>query len=226
MSYEKPARPVLKVHKPRPLVDITAAVSSALLINEVQWVGLIVNPLNYSSKFSDWASDIATILWLPVRAIDNSLARGTSFVNPLRHSVVDGMRMIALKLQFGVFHNQIFERTIAVHFTEPFHVTTRVADRCNDGNLLLQDEVLYEVDANPENWMVAGRKRGHVSLAATQGSRVVITVTCLPLVSGYVRPPQLGLPGVSESNVRCNPPGPHLICILPPTLSSSYCVPP
>ncbi|KAG0465765.1 hypothetical protein HPP92_019929 [Vanilla planifolia] len=447
MSYEKPARPVLKVHKPRPLVDITAAVSSALLINEVQWVGLIVNPLNYSLKgatlhidtgpglmiekscmiemerydkttnhmvncsrskivkedscssegcemltlengqlaFPDWASDIATILWLPVRAIDNSLARGTSFVNPLRHSVVDGMRMIALKLQFGVFHNQIFERTIAVHFTEPFHVTTRVADRCNDGNLLLQiiihsqvkaslelhdvwldlqpgfvhvgkgdgrptssffpfvvspssraaflfvicldiistadeteivqmdsmlnikygiigdrtvgahrpvnvepesrvkllfksiltlqrpvldpclavgflpfssdclrvgqlvdmkwrlerlqdlgetpsylskDEVLYEVDANPENWMVAGRKRGHVSLAATQGSRVVITVTCLPLVSGYVRPPQLGLPGVSESNVRCNPPGPHLICILPPTLSSSYCVPP
>ncbi|ERN03403.1 hypothetical protein AMTR_s00003p00258550 [Amborella trichopoda] len=32
------------------------------------------------------------------------------------------------------------------------------------------DEVLYEVDANPENWMVAGRKRGHVSLSMEQDS--------------------------------------------------------
>ncbi|XP_020591657.1 trafficking protein particle complex II-specific subunit 130 homolog [Phalaenopsis equestris] len=90
---------------------------------------------------------------------------------------------------------------------------------------LAKDELFYEVDANPENWMIAGRKRGHVSLALTQGSRVVITVSCLPLVSGYVHPPQLGLPGVSESNISCNPAGPHLVCILPPTLSSSFCVP-
>ncbi|KAI0524933.1 hypothetical protein KFK09_004323 [Dendrobium nobile] len=446
MSYEKPTRPVLKVHKPRPLVDIAAAASSTLLINEVQWVGLVVSPLNYSLKgailhidtgpgliieesqmiemehyrkatdhmvncsglnivkedacssevceklllengqlsFPDWAGDMTTVLWLPVRAIDNMLARGTSSVNPSRHSVVDGMRMIALKLQFGVFHNQIFERTIAVHFSEPFHVSTHVVDKCNDGTLLLQviiysqvkasmklcdawldlqpgfvhvgkgdgrptssffpfvvspssraailfvicvgnisrtdetevvktdsilnikygiegdravgahipvnikpegkdellfkialplqrpvldpclavgflpftfdclrvgqlvdmkwrlerlkdpeeiqsflskDELLYEIDANPENWMIAGRKRGHISLAATQGSRVVITVSCLPLVSGYVRPPQLGLPGVAESNISCNPAGPHLVCVLPPTLSSSFCVP-
>lgn len=34
----------------------------------------------------------------------------------------------------------------------------------------MQDEVLYEVDANPENWMIAGRKRGHVALSTTQGS--------------------------------------------------------
>lgn len=128
------------MHKPRPLVDITAAASSALLINEVQWVGLIVSPMNYSLKgailhidtgpglmieeshmiemelyrkttdhivscsglnivkqdacssevckklllengqlsFPDWAGDVATILWLPVLAIDNTLAQGTS----------------------------------------------------------------------------------------------------------------------------------------------------
>ncbi|KAJ0985450.1 hypothetical protein J5N97_003806 [Dioscorea zingiberensis] len=31
-------------------------------------------------------------------------------VYPQRKSVVDGMRTIALKLVFGAFHNQIFER--------------------------------------------------------------------------------------------------------------------
>ena len=30
--------------------------------------------------------------------------------SPQKHSIVDGMRMIALKLEFGAFHNQIFER--------------------------------------------------------------------------------------------------------------------
>jgi len=127
------------VHKPRPLVDIVAAVSSALLINELQWVGLIIKPMNYSLKggllhidsgpglrieeshvieiedytkemqrgdhfgdlgmkregassqafqqlqledgkltLPDWTSDITTVLWLPVCAIGNRLARGTS----------------------------------------------------------------------------------------------------------------------------------------------------
>lgn len=31
-------------------------------------------------------------------------------VTPQRQSIVDGMRTIALQLQFGVCHNQIFER--------------------------------------------------------------------------------------------------------------------
>lgn len=31
-------------------------------------------------------------------------------VTPQRQSIVDGMRTIALKLEFGVSHNQIFER--------------------------------------------------------------------------------------------------------------------
>ncbi|RLM55205.1 hypothetical protein C2845_PM10G08580 [Panicum miliaceum] len=435
MSFEKPTRPVLKVRKPRALVDITPAVSSALLMNELQWIGLIVKPIDYSLKggilhidagaelkieesqmieienyrgdmehassanssaeagkvekipiengkikLPDWASDVTTLVWFPVRAIDDTIARGESPASPQKQSIVDGMRMIALKLEFGVFHNQVFERTIAVHFTNPFHVSTRVVDKCNDGTLLLQvilrsevkaalhvkdvqldlqsgfehlgkgdgrpasslfplviapssragilfiirlsgtkdldevenadsmlnikygisgerttgahspvpvqpgdseellfkialrlkrpvldpclavgflpfstdclrvgqlvnmrwrverlkspedasisgDEILYQVDANPQNWMVAGRKCGHVSLSNEQGSRMEITVTCIPLVSGYVHPPQLGLPEVGEVNISCNPAGPHLVCVLPPALSTSYCIP-
>ncbi|KAJ3681363.1 hypothetical protein LUZ60_015852 [Juncus effusus] len=427
MSFEKPTRPVLKVLKPRPLVDIASAVSSFLLMNELQWIGLIINPLNYSLKggilridagpglvieeshlieiesfekdqgfekvvikggevaLPDWAADVKTVLWFPVRAIDEKIARATSSVQPQKPSVVDGLRMIALKLEFGAFRNQIFERTIAVTFTDPLHVITRTIDKCSDGTLLLQatlvsqvnatlmindawldlqhgfehvgdsdgrpasssfplvispnskagilftvrlsntedstndqtesilnlnysisgertigahspipsaesenpgnqktvfkiilglqrpvldpcvavgflpfssellrvgqlvnvkwrierlkelesseilsscgDEVVYEVEANPQNWMVAGRKRGHVSLSKTQGSRMEITVTCVPLVSGYVHPPQLGLPEVGEQNITCNPAGPHLVCVLPPPLSSSYCIP-
>uniref|UniRef100_A0A0A8XPC1 TRAPPC10/Trs130 C-terminal domain-containing protein n=1 Tax=Arundo donax TaxID=35708 RepID=A0A0A8XPC1_ARUDO len=92
-------------------------------------------------------------------------------------------------------------------------------------NLPWQDEILYQVDANPQNWMVAGRKCGHISLSNAQGSRIEITVTCVPLVSGYVHPPQLGLPEAGEANISCNPAGPHLVCVLPPTLSTSYCMP-
>ncbi|KAJ9551545.1 hypothetical protein OSB04_015590 [Centaurea solstitialis] len=506
MSYEKPTRPILKVvFKPRSLVDLAAAVSSALLMNEPQWVGIIVKPLNYSLKgavlhidtgpglrieeshaiemetytntsknadgledrdgdrnstsvvkeftqltlkdgsieLPDWASHIVSVLWIPVCAINDSLARGTSTgtVSSQRPSVVDGLRTVALKLEFGVSHNQIFERfdcpflpfqiplqfarpnvlisfiplattgrTIAVHFTNPFHVSTRVADKCGDGTLLLQailhsqvkapltihdawldlqdgfahggrgdgrpasaffplvvpsasragilfsislgtttsedeakvlnpdtilnirytisgerslgshtpmsvgsngakddatqlltfrsalvlqrpvlepclavgflplpsgglrvgqlftmkwrverlkyldeenkDEVLYEVNANSENWMIAGRKRGHVPLSAKQG---IIYLsgrslneshkyfenletnyflvknrdfnTMLPLAAGYVRPPQLELPNIGDANISCNPAGPHLVCVFPPPLSSSFCIP-
>lgn len=432
MSYEKPTRPILKVSKPRPLVDLAGAASSALLMNESQWVGIIVRPISYSLKgavlhidtgpgleiekshaiemerYGDedlpavteesnqftlqgggielpgWASNATSVLWVPVRAVSDRIARGTFLVIPQKQSVVDGMRTIALKLEFGVAHNQIFERTIAVHFTDPFHVSTRLADKCNDGTLLLQvilhsqvkatltiydswldlqhgfhhigkgdgrptsgffplvvcptsragilfsicsrstdagdeteklqqdsilniryaiagdrangahmpvavgspgpedlifrsslvlqrpvldpclavgflplpssglrvgqlvpmkwrierlkdfqdntvsekdDEVLYEVNANSENWMIAGRKRGHVLLPTQQGSRIIISILCLPLVAGFVRPPQLGLPNVTEANISCNPAGPHLICVLPPPLSSSFCLP-
>lgn len=64
----------------------------------------------------------------------------------------------------------------------------------------------------------------HTALLFT-GSRMEITVTCIPLVSGYVHPPQLGLPEVGEVNISCNPAGPHLVCVLPPALSTSYCIP-
>lgn len=129
-----------QVLKPRPLVDIAAAVSSALLMNEIQWLGLIVKPIKYSLKgallsidtgpglmideshmieiddhvkpmedkvhadelditrenaistvefkqfvlengkiaLPDWASDITTVLWFPVCAIDDRMAVGAS----------------------------------------------------------------------------------------------------------------------------------------------------
>ncbi|KAH1103796.1 hypothetical protein GYH30_037617 [Glycine max] len=449
MSYEKPAKPILKVFKPRALVDLDAAVSSALLINEDQWVGILVRPVNYSLKaavlhidtgpgleikelhviemetdaagvsrgdddqvqndgaqirtlnsdkkfecltlhdgkieFPNWASDTPSILWVLVRAISDTLSRGSSSATTRRESIVDGMRTIALKLEFGAFHNQIFERTLAVHFTYPFYVRTRVTDKCNDGTLLLQvilhsevkatltiydawldlqdgfvhtgqtegrpnssffplnisptskggilfsicldntnaearkqsesilnvkygisgdrtigahppvmnestgvdgarqelifrsaitlqrpvldpclavgflplpsdglrvgqlvkmqwrverlkdldeegvskqnDEMLYEVNANSGNWMIAGRKRGYASLSTKQGARIVISVLCMPLVAGYVHPPVLGLPDVDEANISCKPAGPHLVCVLPPPLSSSFCIP-
>ncbi|XP_059593977.1 trafficking protein particle complex II-specific subunit 130 homolog isoform X2 [Vitis vinifera] len=73
------------------------------------------------------------------------------------------------------------------------------------------DEVLYEVNANSENWMIVGMKRGHVSLSTKQGSRIVISILCMPLMAGYVHPPKLGLPNVDEANISCNPAGPHLV---------------
>ena len=56
------------------------------------------------------------------------------------------------------------------------------------------------------------------------GTRIEISILCVPLVAGYVRPPQLGLPDVGESNISCSPAGPHLVCILHPVLSSSLCM--
>ncbi|KAK6934305.1 TRAPP II complex TRAPPC10, C-terminal [Dillenia turbinata] len=90
------------------------------------------------------------------------------------------------------------------------------------------DEVLYEVDASSENWMIAGGREGTFFCPLNKGdqcSRIVISILCMPLVAGYVWPPQLGLPDVGEGNISCNPLGPHFVCLLPPALSSSYCIP-
>ncbi|GJN34821.1 hypothetical protein PR202_gb23519 [Eleusine coracana subsp. coracana] len=429
MSFEKPTRPVLKVRKPRALVDITPAVSSALLMNELQWIGLIVKPIDYSLKggilhidagaelkieesqmieienyrsdmehscsadspieaervekipiengkikLPDWASDVTTLVWFPVRAIDNTIARGETPASPQKQSIVDGMRMIALKLEFGVFHNQVFEssayctslhehlvnayvhmhvflvpmgsrywtgtmgtmiddlhvilcsevkaslhtkdmwldlqsgfehlgkgdgrpasnlfplvvapsskagilfiirlsgttdsdelentdsilnvkygisgdRTTGAHSPVPvntgdseelmFKIALKlkrpVLDPClavgflpfstdclrvgqlvnmkwrverlksHEDASISGDEILYQIDANPQNWMIAGRKCGHISLSNAHGSRMEITVTCVPLVSGYVHPPQLGLPEVGEAKQTSGP---------------------
>lgn len=101
----------------------------------------------------------------------------------------------------------------------------RLKSEKNSSSNECTEDALYEVDAIQENWMIAGKKRGHVLLPSTQGSRVSITITCVPLVSGYVRPPQLLLPDIGESNISFNPAGPHLVCVLPPVLSSSFCIP-
>ncbi|KAF5780924.1 putative tetratricopeptide-like helical domain superfamily, TRAPP II complex, TRAPPC10 [Helianthus annuus] len=439
MSFDKPAKPVLKVFKPRSLVDLYAAVSSALLMNKPQWVGIVIKPLNYSLKgarlhidvgpglkieesraieiekyadndnnssnssnipteisqinltngsieLPDWASNITSIFWTPVCAISDGLPRGTSagVISTQRPSIANGMRTLALKLEFGVSHNQIMKRTIPIHFTDPFHVSTRVTDQGSDGSLFLQvilqsqvkasltihdvwldlqdgfshagrgdgrptsgmfplivppasnsgvlfgislgattaedegkaehrdtiinikyeicgdrnhgshtpislkpegpenadvtpfltfrsglvlqrpvqepllavaflplpsngltvgqlvtfrwrlerltsfdlkDELLYEVNANSRNWMFAGRKRGHAPLSSKQGARIEISIMCVPLAAGHVRPPQLHLPNVNKAHICCNPAGPHLVCVLPPPLSSSFCIP-
>ena len=130
----------MQVSKPRALVDLTPAISSALLINEVQWFGIIVRPIDYSLKggvlhidtgpglevvgshviemerytttprsiadrgdseltnqdalpsnsegvtqltlqdskvqFPDWASNVTSALWIPVRAVGDEISRG------------------------------------------------------------------------------------------------------------------------------------------------------
>lgn len=43
---------------------------------------------------------------------------------------------------------------------------------------LHKDEVLYEVNANSANWMIAGRKRGHVSLSEEKGKSCFLLLTC------------------------------------------------
>jgi hypothetical protein len=43
---------VLQVAEPRPLLEITAVVSWGLLMNELQWLGLIIRPIDYSLKGS------------------------------------------------------------------------------------------------------------------------------------------------------------------------------
>ncbi|MFS7984492.1 putative TRAPP II complex, TRAPPC10 protein [Helianthus anomalus] len=305
-------------------------------------------------------------------------------ISTQRPSIANGLRTLALKLEFGVSHNQIMKRTIPVHFTDPFHVSTRVTDQGSDGSLFLQvilqsqvkasltihdvwldlqdgfshagrgdgrptsgmfplivppasnsgvlfgislgtttaedegkaehrdtiinikyeicgdrnhgshtpislkpegpenadvtpfltfrsslvlqrpvqepllavaflplpsngltvgqlvtfrwrlerltsfdlkDELLYEVNANSRNWMFAGRKRGHAPLSSKQGARIEISIMCVPLAAGHVRPPQLHLPNVNKAHICCNPAGPHLVCVLPPPLSSSFCIP-
>lgn len=123
------------------MVDLTPAVSSPLLINEVQWVGIIVRPIDYPLKggvlhidtgpgleveeshviemdrytaahkniadmgdsgkhnspsslikevtqlklqdgkiqLPDWASDLTSVLWIPVRAVSDGITRGMMF---------------------------------------------------------------------------------------------------------------------------------------------------
>ncbi|XP_076903385.1 trafficking protein particle complex II-specific subunit 130 homolog isoform X1 [Bidens hawaiensis] len=430
IGFDKPVKPILTVFKPRSLVDLYPAVSSALLINRPQWVGIVIKPLNYSLKgarlhidvgpslkieesraieiekrvdndnnicqlnltngcieLPDWASSITTILWIPVCAISDGLPKGTSagVFSTQRPNIANGLRTLALKLEFGVSRNQILKRTIPVLFNDPFHVSTQVTDHGSDGSLFLQvilqsqvkatltihdvsldlqdgfshagrgdgrptsgmfplvvpptsksgilfgisleattnegneddevvvhrdtiinikyeisgdryhgshtplslkpegpekddtfltfksgltlqrpvpepllavaflplpsngltvgqvvtfkwrvesltsfdlkDELLYEVNANSKNWMFAGRKRGHAPLSSKQGARIEISIMCVPLAAGHVRPPQLHLPNVNRAHICCNPAGPHLVCVLPPPLSSSFCIP-
>ena len=84
------------------------------------------------------------------------------------------------------------------------------------------EELLYEVEVDPDHWMVSGRKKGFFSIPGNIGGRALISLTCIPLVAGYVRPPTVGLQSVDKLRIS-NAPGPQSICVLPPTLCSSFC---
>lgn len=50
-----------------------------------------------------------------------------STVNPLKQDILEGMRTVALKLEFGVHHNQIFERYFFIVLAnQRFHSTQTV----------------------------------------------------------------------------------------------------
>lgn len=72
--------------------------------------------------------------------------------------------------------------------------------------------------------MLAGRKKGCFFMSQHTGERVIISLSCIPLVAGYVRPPLLGLPSIDKTRISNTPAGPHSICVLPPALCSSFCV--
>lgn len=163
------------------MVDLAAAVSSALLINESQWIGIIVRPINYSLKdavlhidtgpgliieeshviemesyadlsngspdkgsngalengstvnkdfeqltlrdgriqFPDWASNVASILWIPVCAISDKLARGSSSGSDI---IVQFLRW------FHICH--IFNLYTDAHRQKHAYIKTYLVDNC------------------------------------------------------------------------------------------------
>ncbi|KAK1439582.1 hypothetical protein QVD17_05402 [Tagetes erecta] len=403
ISYDKPAKPILKGARLHIDVGPGLKIEESRAIEIEKYVDndnhnnssnasdgptefSQLNLTNGSMELPNWASSITSILWVPVCAISDELPKGTSagVISTTRPSIANGLRTLALKLEFGASHNQILKRTIPVHFTDPFHISTRVTDHGSGGSLFLQvilqsqvkasltihdvwldlqdgfshagrgdgrptsgmfplivppgsksgilfgisvgtttpedegkamrrdtiinvkyeicgdrnlgshaplsiktevpkhddvtsfltfksglvlqrpvqepllavafiplpsnsltvgqlvtfkwrlerltsfdskDELLYEVNANSKNWMIAGRKRGHAPLSSKQGARIEISIMCVPVAAGHVRPPQLYLPNVNRDNICCNPASPHLVCVLPPPLSSSFCIP-
>ncbi|KAL8224661.1 hypothetical protein R6Q59_000243 [Mikania micrantha] len=368
MSYERPTRPILKVHKPRALVDLAAAVSSALLMNEPQWLGIIVKPIDYSLKgavlhidtgpglkieesqaiemeihkntpkkpdgsndknnasvvetqltlkdgsieLPDWASNITSVYgflfvilhsqvkacliiydaWLDLQngfvhtgqtdgrptsaffplVVPSVSKAGILFSISLKTAITeDEAKMMKpdsiLNIRYKIKGNRNLgshtpmsvgtngfedDATQLLTFRSAIVLQQPVLEPCfavgflplPSGGLRVgqlftmkwrverlkyleenNDEVHYEVNANSEHWMIAGRKQGQVPLSIKQGSRIEISILCVPLAAGYVRPPQLELPNIGEANISCNPAGPHLVCVFPPPLSSSFCIP-
>jgi hypothetical protein len=86
------------------------------------------------------------------------------------------------------------------------------------------EELSYELKINEKSWMIAGRKKGSILLSQQLGARTVISMACVPLVTGHVHPPALHLANVSRPNISHSPAGPHLVCILPPDPCSALCV--
>ncbi|KAH0654079.1 hypothetical protein KY289_031757 [Solanum tuberosum] len=99
-------------------------------MNEPQWVGIIVKPISNSLKGAILHIDTGPGLTIEKshnieieRHMNGHTDEPAGAVVLQRQNLVEGLRTIALKLEFGVSRNQIFERTIAVHFTDPFSVS-------------------------------------------------------------------------------------------------------
>ncbi|KAI3809950.1 hypothetical protein L1987_19554 [Smallanthus sonchifolius] len=163
MSFDKPTRPVLKGARLHIDVGPGLKIEESCAIEIEKYVdndksnasdtpteSCQLNLTNGSIELPDWASSIITILWIPVCAISDGLPRGTSagVISTPRPSIANRLRTLALKLEFGVSHNQILKRTIPVHFTDPFHVSTRVTDQGSDGSLFLQVILQSQVKAS------------------------------------------------------------------------------
>lgn len=86
------------------------------------------------------------------------------------------------------------------------------------------EDLYYELKANEDYWMIAGRRKGFISLSPSVGSRIVLSMACVPLVAGHVHPPALRLVNIGRAHVSRSPAGPHLVCILPPAPCSALCI--
>ncbi|KAL2642198.1 hypothetical protein R1flu_009785 [Riccia fluitans] len=85
------------------------------------------------------------------------------------------------------------------------------------------EELEYELQADTGNWMIAGRKKGHILLPSKMGAKVFISMACVPLVAGHVHPPSLCLTNISRAHISSSPAGPHIVCVFPPALCSTLC---
>jgi hypothetical protein len=86
------------------------------------------------------------------------------------------------------------------------------------------EDLYYELKADEDDWMIAGRRKGFISLPPSVGSRIVLSMACVPLVAGHVHPPALRLLNIGRAHVSPSPAGPHLVCILPPAPCTALCI--
>ncbi|CAI5473413.1 unnamed protein product [Closterium sp. Yama58-4] len=86
------------------------------------------------------------------------------------------------------------------------------------------EEVEYEVRVSGDDWMIAGRRKGFLRLPLGRGAKHLLSLHCLPVKSGFVRPPVLHLPQINPDTISHSPAGPHLLRVLPQEPCASFCV--
>lgn len=118
--------------------------------------------------------------------------------------------------------------SIRVHIVSKYYLTLAVINGFLSSirGLILQEseDLYYELKANEDDWMIAGRRKGFISLPPSVGSRIVLSMACVPLVAGHVHPPALRLVNIGRAHVSRSPAGPHLVCILPPAPCTALCI--